>query len=221
MSASLKSPLIESYRRENELMSAMIDRLEAIGTEATGSSAPIPPDAGALPSPEPVKEEAPAIPETSVKLPENPREALQEIETALGSFQEQIGKDQGTLRGLKEQFDSTLRHLESREFKALPSLIAFARQWQEKLQPAGHAMEETEQKMYALSQEWDQLREAVKSLAAGPKKTLAISWKEQFKPRMEQVLSAARKAMEAQHRRLKTHEEMIERFCAEARQLAI
>jgi len=220
VSSNLKSPLIESYRRENELMSAMIERLEAIGAETTEPVSREAPDPAALPSPEPEKTEAPSIPETSVKLSENPPTALKEIAETLDSFQEQIGKDQGTLRRLKEQFESTLSHLESREFKTLPSLIVFARQWQEKLQPVGHQLEETEQQMNTLATEWNQLHEAAKSLAAGPKKTLKLTWKEQFKPRMEQVLSAARKAMEAQHHRLKAHEELIERFCAEAHQLA-
>ena len=218
VSASLKSPLIESYRRENELMSAMIDRLEAIRADVSAPQEL--PEASPLPSPEPLETEAPAAPESIFKLSDNPRTGLNQIQKHLESFGEQGSKDQDILRRIKEDFGSTLRLLESREYKTLPSLIVFVRQWQQKVQPMGRDLEETEERMNALTAEWNTLHAAVRSLASGPKESLSLSWKEQLKPRMEQVLSAARKALDAQHYRLKTHEDMIERFCSEARQLA-
>ena len=221
VSASLKSPLIESYRRENELMSTMIERLEAIGADVSGPAVPEPQETDALPSPEPEKAEAPAADATSVKLSENPPTAFKEIENTLDSFQKQVSKDQSTLRGLKEQFENTLRHLESREFQTLPSLIAFVRQWQEKLQPMQQQLEQSEQEAASLTADWNTLQAAAKALASGPRRELSSSWKEQIKPRMEKILSAASRALASHHRRLAVHQTMIERFCDEAHRLAV
>ena len=149
-----------------------------------------------------------------------PGTGLKQVEKHLDSFQEQVEKDQETLRQLRERFAETLRHLESREFKTLPSLIAFVKQWQQKLQPMEQSLDQTEKEARALSREWVSLGETARALASGPKKNLAPSWKDEIKPRMERVLSAAEKALETHHLRLKTHEEMIERFCSEAHQLA-
>jgi hypothetical protein len=222
VSASLKSPLIDSYRRENELMSTMIERLEAIGADVAEPPAALEERAPEeTPSKdEPVVAAVPMVPEPAVKLSDQPRTGLDQIQKRLASFQDQAEKDQGTLRRLKDRFGETLRHLESREYKTLPSLIAFVKQWQGQLQPMGRSLEQAEKETLILTEEWGSLHDTVKALVKGPKKNLSQSWQDQIKPRMEQLLSAAEKALAAHHHHLKSHEDMIERFCSEARQLA-
>jgi len=228
VSSSLKSPLIESYRRENELMSVMIERLEAIGAEATESTeAPqaqeaveVPKPQG-LPSPTMELTKLSAASNYSVQLASSPRAGLNQVQEYLNSLQDQVLGDQDQLIQLKEDFAGTLRHLESREFKALPSLIAFIRQWKETIQSTSLGLEDAEQQIRALAMEWKQLQEAVRSIGSGSKETLERSWREQLKEHLEQVLSSAQKAVGVQHHKLKIHGEMIERFRVEARQLAV
>jgi len=222
VSSSLKSPLIESYRRENELMSVMIERLEAIGADVSREE-PVAeiPEPDSSPAVEAVSEENIAVEDASIKLSENPASGLREVQDHLNRFREHVDQDQESLRALKEKLRNTLQHLESRDFKTLPSLMAFVRQWQSKLQPMGEQLATAEQQMNALMTEWGALQATVKSLASTISKNPSGSWKDELKRRMEQVLTALQKTLETQHHRLKVNEEMIDRFCAQAQQLAV